>query len=89
MRVHVKLAILIALAGLGSGCMSDEFRRADGLTEGAGNAMASNSVMQMVDPWQDGVEDTRLLVPASRGATEGAADDAADAGASQPTTSGN
>ena len=59
-----KLAVLIGLAGLGSGCMSDEYRRADGLTKGAGNAMAANSVMQMVDPWQDGVQDTDLLVPA-------------------------
>ena len=33
-----KLAVLIGLAGLGSGCMSDEYRRADGLTDGAGNA---------------------------------------------------
>ena len=55
MRTHAKLAVLIGLAGLGSGCMSDEYRRADGLTDGAGNTMAANSVMQMVDPWQDGV----------------------------------
>jgi hypothetical protein len=89
MRTHFKIAVLIGLAGFGSGCMSDEYRRADGLTDSAGNAMASNSVMQMVDPWQEGVEDTRLLVPAARGATAGAADGAADAGASQPTTSGN
>ncbi len=90
MRTHFKIAVLVGLAGLGSGCMSDEYRRADGLTDGAGNAMASNSVMQMVDPWQDGVEDTRLLVPAARSNTAAsAADDAADAGASQPTTSGN
>lgn len=88
MRVHVKLAVLIALAGLGSGCMSDEFRRADGLTDNAGNAVASNTVMQMVDPWQDGVEDTRLRVPAVRGsAAEGAA--ASSAAAPSQTTGGS
>ena len=88
MRVHVKLAVLIALSGLGSGCMSDEFRRADGLTDNAGDAVASNTVMQMVDPWQDGVQDTRLLVPAVRGsAAEGAA--AGSAAAPSQTTGGS
>ena len=88
MRVHVKLTVLIALAGLGSGCMSDEFRRADGLTDNAGNAVASNTVMQMVDPWQDGVEDTRLRVPAVRGsASDGAA--ASSATAPSQTTGGS
>lgn len=90
MRVHVKLAVLIALAGLGSGCMSDEFRRADGLTDNAGNAVASNTVMQMVDPWQDGVEDTRLRVPAVRGsAAEGAATSSAAAPSQTTGGSGN
>ncbi|MDQ2704011.1 MAG: hypothetical protein M3Y43_02490 [Pseudomonadota bacterium] len=88
MRTYFKSAVLIALAGFGSGCMSDANRRADGLTDGAGNAMASNSVMQMVDPWQEGVEDTRLLVPASRSGAAASADDAADATTSQ-TTSGS
>lgn len=71
MRAAAKLAVLVGLAG--AGCMSDEYRRADGLTESAGNAMAANSVMQMVDPWQYGVEDTRLRVPASRGAATASA----------------
>lgn len=74
MRVDAKLAILIVLAGVGSGCMSSEYRRADGLTDNAGEAMAANSVMQMVDPWQEGVQDTRLRVPADRGSTAAAAD---------------
>ena len=82
MRAHLKLTVLICVAGLATGCMSDQYRRADGLTDGAGDAMAANTVMQMVDPWQDGVQDTHLLVPASR-ATAGAADDAADAKQSQ------
>ena len=87
MRAHLKFAVLAGFAGLGSGCMSDEFRRADGLTDGAGDAMASNSVMQMVDPWQDGVQNTKLLVPAARsGAQVGAADDAAAAKDSQDSS---
>ena len=86
MRTQAKLAVLIGLVGFGSGCMSDEYRRADGLTDGAGDAMASNSVMQMVDPWQDGVQNTKLLVPAARGTTAGAADDSAASKDSQDST---
>ena len=33
---------------------------------GAGDAIAANTVMQMVDPWQYGVQDTELSVPADR-----------------------
>ena len=83
MGIQAKLAVLVGLAGLASGCMADATRRADGLTNGAGNTMASNSVMQMVDPWQDGVQDTHLLVPASRNAATASAADAADAKQSQ------
>jgi hypothetical protein len=89
MRAQAKLAILIGLASLGSGCVNDAYRRADGLTDGAGDRVAGNSVMQMVDPWQDGVQDTDLLVPASRGATAGAAAGAAGTTQSQTMGSGN
>ena len=88
MRTQFKFVVLIGLAGFGSACMSDEDRRADGLTDGAGNSLASNSVMQMVDPWQNGVQNTRLLVPAVRAtATTSAADSAADAKQSQTSSS--
>lgn len=86
MRTHFKLAVLIGLAGVGSGCVSDAYRRADGLTNGAGDTMAGNSVMQMVDPWQDGVENTKLLVPAARGSSQESAADAAGTTESQSTT---
>lgn len=33
-------------------------------TSSAGNAIAANTVMQMVDPWPEGVDDTRLKTPA-------------------------
>lgn len=84
MRTHFKLAVLIGLAGVGSGCVSDAYRRADGLTNGAGDTMAGNSVMQMVDPWQDGVENTKLLVPAARDNSQQS--DAAGTTESQSTT---
>jgi hypothetical protein len=86
MRVLAKLVVLVSLTG--TGCMSDEFRRADGLTESAGNAIAANSVMQMVDPWQDGVQDTRLRVPAARG-TAAASASAGSQQSQTMSTSGN
>jgi hypothetical protein len=73
MRTNILWMTLAALP-LG-GCMGDGVGRMDGVTSGAGNAIAANTVMQMVDPWQPGVEDTDLKVPADR--TAAAADAAA------------
>lgn len=58
---------MFAILALSAGCLSEETRRMDGLTLNAGNAMASNTVMQMVDPWPRGVENTDLIVPADSG----------------------
>jgi hypothetical protein len=58
---------LFASIAFSAGCATEETARMDGLTVGAGNAMASNTVMQMVDPWPRGVEDTNLIVPADPG----------------------
>ena len=89
MRKQATLATLMGIAALASGCMSEEHRRADGLTGGAGDAVAANTVMQMVDPWADGVENTRLRVPAAR-ATAGSAGVAGDGTQSQTMgSSGN
>jgi hypothetical protein len=60
---------VLALAG----CIGDGVGRQEGVTSGAGNAIAANTVMQMVDPWQPGVEDTDLKVPAERDAVKPAA----------------
>jgi hypothetical protein len=57
-------AFPLAFLALSAGCATEETTRMDGLTVGAGNALASNSVMQMVDPWPRGVENTDLVVPA-------------------------
>ena len=85
MRVGPCIALLFA--GLASGCTSDDYIRTEGTTTGAGNAQASNTAMQMVDPWKYGVQNTRLLVPAQRsGAAVSAADQAADEKAVQPTS---
>jgi hypothetical protein len=55
-----------ALAGLLSGCAQDDFMRTEGLTLAAGDAVAANSALQVVDPWPADVEDTALHPPADR-----------------------
>ncbi|RUT97508.1 hypothetical protein EOD23_28610 [Mesorhizobium sp. USDA-HM6] len=62
MRLVPCIALLLACAV--AGCTSDDYVRTEGVTPAAGNAQASNTVMQMVDPWRYGVQNTRLLVPA-------------------------
>jgi hypothetical protein len=60
--------ILIALAAgccAVAGC-SETYQRLDGVTPGAGDAIAANTVMQMVDPWPYGAQETDLSVPADR-----------------------
>lgn len=60
----------MALAGLSaallSGCQYAAQTRHEGLAFGAGDAIAANSAMQIVDPWPWGVERTNLSVPAER-----------------------
>ena len=87
MRGIFKSSIALLLSGLAGGCTSDDYLRTEGTTVGAGNAQAANTVMQMVDPWKYGVQNTRLLVPAQRStsATSGT-DQTASAKPSQSTT---
>jgi len=85
MRIPVCIALL--LAGFAGGCTSDDYVRSEGPTIGAGNAQAANTVMQMVDPWKYGVQNTKLLVPAQRSsAAAGAAGQAGGTQAAQATT---
>ncbi|MGE0499724.1 MAG: hypothetical protein AB7I79_10745 [Rhizobiaceae bacterium] len=71
MRLFATLGVLAA--GFAAGCTTDDTMRIDGLSYGAGDAIAANTVMQMVDPWQDGVQDTDLEVPAERPAATASA----------------
>jgi hypothetical protein len=63
------LAALAAACGAFGGC-SETYQRVDGVTPGAGDAIAANTAMQMVDPWQYGAQDTDLNVPADRSSQE-------------------
>ena len=85
MRIAAPLSI--CLAATLAGCVSGNGRY-DGVTTGAGNAIAANTAMQMVDPWQRGVEDTDLTTPAERSATE-AASESASSGSGASSTSDN
>ncbi|KQZ78324.1 hypothetical protein ASD64_12585 [Mesorhizobium sp. Root157] len=83
--IRTSCAVLLICAGVG-GCAQDDYLRTDGLTVGAGDAIAANTAMQIVDPWQYGVQNTKLVVPAQRGAAQASsADDAAYAKAAKTT----
>ena len=84
MRLVAGLCITLSGAGFSSGCTSDDYVRSEGVTIAAGNAQAANTVMQMVDPWKYGVQNTRLLVPAQRSTS--AADQATGAKAAPTST---
>ena len=63
MRRHlIPLVLVIPLAG----CMTEDTLRHSGVTGAAGDAIAANTAMQMVDPWPRAVQDTSLSVPAER-----------------------
>ncbi|WP_095087876.1 hypothetical protein [Mesorhizobium sophorae] len=87
MRLALRSSIALLLAGFAAGCTSDDYVRTEGVTPAAGNAQAADTVMQMVDPWKYGVQNTKLLVPAQRGDVVAITpDQAAEAKASQSTT---
>lgn len=67
------LVVLLACLPL-SGCMTEDVLNYDGVTTMAGDAIAANTVLQMVDPWPEGVEETRLRVPAQRAAAAATAE---------------
>ena len=81
MANRLKTGVLLLAAALMAGCTTEDYSRADGLTSSAGNSVYANTVMQMVDPWQPGVQHTRLRVPAVR-----TSPDAVSQGNSAPAT---
>jgi hypothetical protein len=89
MSKAIILAAIAAACCAVAGC-SETYQRVDGVTPGAGDAIAANTVMQMVDPWPYGAQDTDLKVPADRsGQKEQALAENTDAQAVAPSTTGN
>lgn len=83
----LRTVIALLAATLTAGCTTEDYSRADGLTSSAGNSMYANTVMQMVDPWQPGVQHTKLRVPAVRTSPVAASQDTAAPAAAPSTTS--
>ncbi|MDZ5696208.1 hypothetical protein [Chelativorans sp. M5D2P16] len=63
--MRVSLALACALLPL-AGCAADPPLRTEGVSFAAGDAIAANTVMQMVDPWDANVRYTDIAVPANR-----------------------
>lgn len=73
-----------AIAAL-TGCTTSQTLHHEGVTSYAGNAIAANTALQMVDPWPYGVQDTSLETPAERPETPDVPDAGYDeAGGGQP-----
>ncbi|MGL4490808.1 MAG: hypothetical protein ACRCU5_15320 [Rhizobiaceae bacterium] len=82
-----KLAIVLATGVLLQSCAREDMLRTDGMTLGAGDAMARNTALQVIDPWPEGVEDTDLVTPNTR-SNDKVADGAAPV-IKPPATAGN
>ena len=79
------MCAVFALSGLlVAGCANDDMLRTEGLTLGAGDAMATNTALQVIDPWPAGVENTDFPVPSQRAPVK--AEDKAATTASTTTT---
>ncbi len=63
-KKNIALAGLLAVTTAGCTTATDSTVRPEAITLGAGNAQAANTVLQMVDPWPEGVDDTRIKTPA-------------------------
>lgn len=70
MKRQLKAFLIATTAVALSGCLSNVDARRNGVTDGTGNAIAANTVLQMVDPWPAGVQQTGLRVPSQRPATD-------------------
>jgi hypothetical protein len=63
---NTKIILLLLTAVAMQACAREDALRTEGLSLGAGDSIARNSALQIIDPWPDGVEDTNLSVPSAR-----------------------
>lgn len=77
--MHRAILAGVALAVLSACQSTDTVLRPEGVTSFSGNAVAANTAMQMVDPWQYGVQNTKLKTPAERSQTTEASVDSGEA----------
>lgn len=62
-KKNIAMVGLIVAAASGCTTANDYSNRPEAVSLGAGNAQAANTVMQMVDPWPVGVDDTNIKTP--------------------------
>lgn len=77
-------AVLAGSAALLCACTTDTTLRHEGVTAYAGDAIAANTALQIVDPWPYGAQETDLKTPAVRPTSKAGA--AAAAPSVSPTT---
>lgn len=65
-NIIVKSSILLLGISFLASCAREDHLRTEGITLSAGDAIARNRMLQVIDPWPEGVEDTDLLTPNSR-----------------------
>lgn len=58
-----RIAAILGVTAL-SGCQSQEPTYSETISLSAGDAIAANTAMQMVNPWPPGVRETNLSTPA-------------------------
>lgn len=74
-----RMLVLLTALGASTACTTNHgIVRPEAVSLGAGNAQAANTVLQLVDPWPAGVNDTELDVPADIAQHKPKADEKAD-----------
>lgn len=66
MRSRTSLLPLVLLAGTALGGCQDTLARRDGISPGAGNAVAHNRAVHAIDPWSPASADARIEVSGAR-----------------------
>ncbi|MEO0543319.1 MAG: hypothetical protein AAFY99_05820 [Pseudomonadota bacterium] len=59
-------SLLVGVSAIALSACTQTYNETEGVTLQAGNAVAYNSALQIIDPWPKGVQDTNLIVPADR-----------------------
>ena len=66
MRKMILSALIVSALPMAGCTTRDELARPEGVTMRAGDAIAVNTMLQIVDPWAEGTDDPDLRVPSER-----------------------
>lgn len=59
-KISLSAVVVVAL----SGCQYEQLNRSETMSDSAGNAIAHNSALQIIDPWPRSAGNDNLRVPA-------------------------